>query len=221
MSDDSEKQDHDTINKEAARRGLRRAGSKFIEWNPKHGSFPRNWPVRRKLYDIIVIFFLEFYTTVISTTGASASEQAMEEYGLSRVIALTGFQFMYGIGQAIGGLIMPPFSESHGRRGCYLLSAAVYSISSLIVGIVPSPAGVFIGRFLSGYASAVPSIVLAGSIEDLYASRTRLWLIWLWNCSTTVGLCVGPIYGSYIVSSIGWYVRSLLFAQNQARHHMY
>ncbi|KAB8234273.1 major facilitator superfamily domain-containing protein [Aspergillus alliaceus] len=204
MADDLEKQGHDGIDRQVARSGLRRRDSKIIEWDTEHELFPRNWPVQHKLYSMMVPFFLEFYTTVISTTGASAAEETMQEYGLSRVVALTGFQFMYGMGQALGGLIMPPFSETHGRRVGYLLSAIVYSISSLLVGVVPSPVGMFVGRFLSGYASAVPSIVLAGSIEDLYTHRTRLWLIWLWNCSTTIGLCVGPIYGSYIVSSIGW-----------------
>jgi MFS family permease len=204
MGEDKEQHGDDAIHHKLVRRGLRRSDPNTVTWDTEHGDFPRNWSVARKLYDGMIIFFLEFYTTVISTTGPSASEQAMGEYGLSRVEALSGFQFTYGIGQAIGGLIMPPFSESLGRRNSYLLSAAIYSISSLITGVVPSPVGLFIGRFLSGYASSVPSIVLAGSIEDLYTSRTRLWVLWLWNCCTSFGLCIGPIYGSYIVGSIGW-----------------
>jgi MFS family permease len=111
---------------------------------------------------------------------------------------------MYGIGQALGALIMPPFSEALGRQKSYLVSAGAYSISSLLVGLVPSPAGVFIGRFFSGFASSVPAIVLAGSIEDLYTQQPRLWLLWFWNCSTMLGIAVGPIYGSYIVDAIGW-----------------
>ncbi|GFF80135.1 hypothetical protein IFM61392_08225 [Aspergillus lentulus] len=205
MTDDREKQqDEDTLHREAARKGLRRTGSRTMEWDTEHEDYPRNWPIQRKLYDAVVMFFLEFYTTVISTTGPSAAEPAMKEYGLSRVITLTGFQFMYGVGQALGGLTMPPFSESMGRKKSYLVSAGAYSVSCLLVGVVPSPAGVFVGRFISGYASAVPAIVLAGSIEDLYSTWPRLWLLWLWNCSTIFGLCVGPMYGSYIVSAIGW-----------------
>ncbi|RAL13301.1 synaptic vesicle transporter [Aspergillus homomorphus CBS 101889] len=196
--------EEDFLHHEAARRGMRRTGSRTMEWNPEHQDYPRNWPIQRKTYDMTVMFFLEFYTTIISTTGPSAATKAMKEYGLSRIIALTGFQFMYGVGQALGGLIMPPFSESLGRKKSYLVSAGAYSISCLLVGVVPSPAGVFIGRFISGYASSVPAIVLAGSIEDMYSTSPRLWLLWLWNCSTILGLCVGPIYGSYIVSAIGW-----------------
>lgn len=204
MGEYQEEPGQDTIHQTIAQRGLRRSDSNTLKWDTRHEDFPRNWSINRKFYDGLLIFFLEFYTTVISTTGPSAAEQAMSEYGLGRVEALTGFQFTYGIGQALGGLIMPPFSELLGRRKSFLLSASVYSISSLITGVVPSPAGVFIGRFLSGYASSVPSIVLAGSIEDLYTSRTRLWFLWLWNCCTSLGLVIGPIYGSYVIASIGW-----------------
>lgn len=196
--------EHDDLEREAAHRGLRKIGSRTYGWDTEHHDFPRNWPLQRKLYDACVIFFLEFYTTVMSTTGPSAAEEAMSEYAMSRAVMLTGFQFMYGIGQAVGGLTMPPFSEALGRQKSYLVSAGAYSISSLLVGLIPSPAGVFVGRFISGFASSVPAIVLAGSIEDLYTQKSRLWLLWLWNCSTMLGIAMGPIYGSYIVDAIGW-----------------
>ncbi|RDW58576.1 uncharacterized protein DSM5745_11267 [Aspergillus mulundensis] len=195
---------HDHFHLEAANRGLRRTGSRTMDWDKSHKDYPRNWPIPRKVYDDLVILFWEFYTATLSTTGASASESAMAEFGLSRVVSLTGFQFLYGIGQVLGGVIMPPFSEALGRRLSYLISAGVYLVGCIITGVVPSPAGVFVGRFVSGFASAVPEIVLAGSIEDQYSSRPRLWFLWLWNCCTILGLAVGPIYGSYIVDAVGW-----------------
>ncbi|CBF83895.1 hypothetical protein AN2841.2 [Aspergillus nidulans FGSC A4] len=199
-----EHQHEDRIHSEAASRGLRRTGSKTMDWDRSHEDFPRNWPVPRKVYDDLIILFWEFYTSLLSTTGASASESAMTEYGLSRVVSLTGYQFMYGMGQAFGAVIMPPFSEALGRRLSYLISAGTYVVACIITGVVPSPAGAFIGRFIAGFSAAVPAIVLAGSIEDQYSSRPRLWFLWLWNCCTMLGLAAGPIYGSYIADAIGW-----------------
>ncbi|GAM43231.1 hypothetical protein TCE0_047f17871 [Talaromyces pinophilus] len=135
MGEDKEQHGDDAIHHKLVRRGLRRSDPNTVTWDTEHGDFPRNWSVARKLYDGMIIFFLEFYTTVISTTGPSASEQAMGEYGLSRVEALSGFQFTYGIGQAIGGLIMPPFSESLGRRNSYLLRWVYYS-SAITTGLL-------------------------------------------------------------------------------------
>jgi len=99
---------------------------------------------------------------------------------------------------------MPPLSESFGRRRPYLYSCAAFSIGSVIVGAVPSIAGVFVGRFVSGFASAVPSVVIAGSVQDMYASTHRVWMVLVWNGSTTLALTLGPIYGSYIAHTIGW-----------------
>jgi MFS family permease len=72
------------------------------------------------------------------------------------------------------------------------------------VGVIPSVAGALVGRFLSGFTSAVPSVIVSGSIEDLFNMRERVWLIYIWACATTGGLLVGPIYGSYIAAIIGW-----------------
>jgi MFS family permease len=100
--------------------------------------------------------------------------------------------------------MIPPFSEAFGRRKPYLYSCAAFSIGCLLTGVVPSVAGVFIGRFISGFASAVPSVVIAGSITDMYAAKNRMWMVLLWNSSSTLGLILGPIYGSYIATVIGW-----------------
>lgn len=64
--------------------------------------------------------------------------------------------------------------------------------------------GIFIGRFITGLASAVPSVVIAGSIEDIFNAERRVWIVLGWNVGTTVGLCMGPIYAAYIAAAVGW-----------------
>ncbi|KAF2435302.1 putative polyamine transporter [Tothia fuscella] len=193
--------DDDDLIREA---GLQKTHSGYVEWQKDHSEYPRNWRLSRKIYDTTIIVFLEFYTTVISTTGPSAAKNTMNEHQISRTLSLVAFTFMYQLGQALGGLLMPPMSESFGRRKAYIYSSAVFSIASLITGVVPHVAGVYVGRVIAGFASAIPSVVLAGSIEDMYRPRVRVWLILLWNSFTTLGLCMGPIYGSYISHAIGW-----------------
>ena len=74
----------------------------------------------------------------------------------------------------------------------------------LLVAAVPSIAGTFIGRFLTGIASAVPSVVVEGSLEDLFDVEERIWLVYAWAVATTLGLVSGPIYGAYVAAAIGW-----------------
>jgi MFS family permease len=54
--------------------------------------------------------------------------------------------------------------------------------------------------------SAVPSVIVSGSIEDMFNMRDRVWLMFLWACATTMGLLVGPIYGVFISATLGWLV---------------
>lgn len=100
--------------------------------------------------------------------------------------------------------MIPPCSEIFGRRLLYLASCATFCIFSLITGVIHSPVSVHISRFIAGLASAVPSVVIAGSVEDIFNTRRRVWIIVLWNAGTTVGLCFGPIYAAYIAEAVGW-----------------
>lgn len=88
----------------------------------------------------------------------------------------------------------------------YIASAGLYSIFCVIVGVVPSLAGVSIGRFFSGFLSAIPTIVSAGSIEDMFNSRGRVWLIFLWVLMANLGLVLGPIMSVYIIVHLSWCV---------------
>lgn len=121
-----------------------------------------------------------------------------------REAVLTDNNNRYQLGQAIGGFLIPPFSELFGRRLPYLISCAAFCLASLLTGLIHDPAAVYAGRFAAGLASAVPSVVIAGSVEDMFNTKRRVWIIVLWNAGTTVGLCFGPVYAAYISQAVGW-----------------
>jgi hypothetical protein len=43
-----------------------------VAWDEAHQLHPRNWPLRRKVYDTGIMFILELFTTIISNTGVSS-----------------------------------------------------------------------------------------------------------------------------------------------------
>jgi MFS family permease len=104
----------------------------------------------------------------------------------------------------IGGIIFPAWSEAFGRKRLYIVSTGLYSISCLISGMSPSLAGVAVGRFFSGFLSAIPAVVVAGSIEDMYNAKDRVWLIFMWAVVANMGLALGPIMSIYIIASLSW-----------------
>jgi MFS family permease len=120
----------------------------------------------------------------------------------------------------IGGIIFPAWSEAFGRKKLYIVSTGLYGIFCLISGMSPSLAGVAIGRFFSGFLSAIPAVVVAGSIEDMYNAKDRVWLIFMWAVVANMGLALGPIMSIYIISGLDWYevsFRHLLIETNYPR----
>ncbi|KAE8363726.1 major facilitator superfamily domain-containing protein [Aspergillus caelatus] len=184
--------------------GLRLAADGCVHWrtdNPRH---PRNWPLARKVHDVAWIIFLDFFVTCASTAGAPAARAARNDTGMNEILSIFIFVPLYMVGQGIGSVIFPPYSEAFGRKKLYVVSTGLYSICCVLVAVVPFPVGVVIGRFISGFLSAIPAVIAAGSIEDLFNARDRIWMMSIWTVVWNIGSIIGPIFGTGIVSVLDW-----------------
>ncbi|GKZ63138.1 hypothetical protein AnigIFM60653_002700 [Aspergillus niger] len=147
---------------------------RWARTNPKH---PRNWHPVRKSYDIVVISLLEFFTTCLSTSGATTATAAQVEFGTSKTLTLFLYVSTYLLGQGLGGIVFPPYSESFGRKKLYIFSASLYSVFCLIIAAVPSIPSLVVGRFITGFLSAIPTVVITGSIEDMFNTHDRIFVM--------------------------------------------
>lgn len=102
-------------------------------------------------------------------------------------------------------MLFPPYSESFGRKKLYIVSTFLFSIFCILIGAVPSIAAIIVGRFATDVLSAIPSIVLAGSIEDMFNSGPRIWMVYVWSMAANLGFCIGPIVGAYVTAQIDWH----------------
>lgn len=101
-------------------------------------------------------------------------------------------------------MIFPPYSESFGRKNLYIVSTVLYAIFCALIASVPKLPMIILGRFFTGVFSSIPTIVVAGSIEDLYDTISRVWMVFAWLTVANLGLVVGTIAGTYITFGIGW-----------------
>ena len=74
----------------------------------------------------------------------------------------------YLIGQGTGGVFFPPYSETFGRKTLYIVSTLGFYICCIISAAVPSLPVIVLARFVADILSAVSTIIVAGSIEDIY-----------------------------------------------------
>ncbi|KZL86569.1 mfs multidrug transporter [Colletotrichum incanum] len=106
----------------------------------------------------------------------------------------------YLIGQSIGGVFLPPWSESFGRKKLYVVSTGLYSLSCLLIGVSPTVPAIVIGRVVGGFLSSIPTIVAAGSIEDLWDTHDRVWWVFWWSMVANLGLLAGGVVSDLIMT---------------------
>lgn len=176
-----------------------------VRWGTESNVHPRRWPLIRKVYDSAIICSLEFFMTLISNTGSSIAPAAAEEFGISREVALGCFTTVYLVGQAIGGLVFPSIAESFGGRTIYLTSTFGFAVFCLVIAAYPTLPVVIACRFTTGLLSAMPAVVAAGSIENMWDMTSRTFLIHIWIAGAVVGLSLGPPIATFIAtSSLQW-----------------
>ncbi|KAJ5609228.1 hypothetical protein N7528_009795 [Penicillium herquei] len=175
-----------------------------IRWRRDNPKYPRNWPPLRKFYDTGVICMLDLFITASSTAGAAAAAEAKHEYRLDPTFATFCFVSLFLLGQCLGNIVLPPWSESFGRKRMYLLSGGMSSICCALIGLLHSLPGAIIMRVIAGTLAAVPGTILGGSIEDLFNSQARIWVVFFWTAASNIGLILGPIMSSYIIEALDW-----------------
>lgn len=118
---------------------------------------------------------------------------------------MAAFASTYLIGQAIGAVVFPPFTENFGRKRTYIISTFLYAAFTLmILGGHTHLAPIIIGRFFSGVMSAIPSVVAIGSMEDMWSPTARIFPIQGWVSMSVAALVVGPAYATAITKHFGW-----------------
>lgn len=173
-------------------------------WGRDDTAHPRNWSTQKKAYNAFIIIFLDFFVTGLATIGSAAVDHASGDYNISQTMSIFAYTSLYLFSQIFGGLVFPPISETYGRKTLYVTSTLIISASCVLVAAVPSVSGVFVGRIISGFFSAVPSIVTAGTVEDIFDSEARVWITFTWGCATNLGVVFGPLYGTFLSESLGW-----------------
>jgi len=176
----------------------------FVHSSPAH---PRQWSLRRKLYDSAIICLLEFVTTAVSNVGSNVARPAATHMGVSLDVSLFCLATLYLLGQAVANLILPPVTEVFGSKLIYISSTTLYAALCFMMGFAPSLGTIITGRFLCGMMSAMPTCVAVGSFENMWDSRARIWTIAVWAVASIFAMAIGPLFAVFVSeSSLGWYV---------------
>lgn len=121
-------------------------------------------------------------------TGLAAEQSVSIGGWLSMAFAIANF-FMMPI---LGGL-----SDRYGRRPVLLASIAMLGVDLLIMGLAPTLAILFIGRFLGGMFSATYSVANA-YIADVTEPEERGKAFGMMGAAFGFGFILGPVFGGLL-----------------------
>lgn len=75
-----------------------------------------------------------------------------------------------------------------------------------MIGAVDSPIAAVIGRLITGVLSAIPTCSITGSIEDMFNSQDRVWMMLSYIGAAGFGVALGPVMSAYITLAFNsWY----------------
>lgn len=121
-------------------------------------------------------------------TGRPAAEAVWDGVLLSAIFALANFAAL----PIMGGL-----ADAYGRRPVLLVSIAMLGIDLIIMGLTPSLAILFIGRFLGGLFSGTVSVANA-YIADVTAPEDRGRAFGMVGAAFGIGFIMGPVFGGLL-----------------------
>ena len=164
---------------------------------PAHGS-PKD---RRKLIFAIVSIGL-FMASVDQTIVATALPAIERE--LHAAINWSGWTIsIYALGQVIAMPMAGKISDTYGRKKVFMISAGVFTLSSLLCGLAPNIELLLLARFIQALGGGAFMPSATGIVSDHFGEQ-RDRAVGMFTSIFPIGGIVGPVLGGLFVSYWSW-----------------
>lgn len=145
-----------------------------------------------------------FSRSMVSTVFAPAVPEVEKEFN-SNSSAISSFMVsVYVMGSAVGPLVLTPITEVTGRLLITHIGNVLFLIAAIVCSTSVDMPMLIVSRFVMGIASSVPVTVGGGYVADLMPMEKRGTAMTIWTVGPLMGFVAGPIFGGYIVETIGW-----------------
>jgi EmrB/QacA subfamily drug resistance transporter len=156
---------------------------------------------RRKLVFGIVsigLFMASIDQTIVATALPSI------EHALHTGINWSGWTItIYALGQVIAMPMAGKISDMYGRKKVFLISAAIFTVSSLCCGFAGNMALLLLPRFIQALGGGAFMPSATGIVSDHFG-RERDRAVGMFTSILPVGGIIGPILGGLFVSYWSW-----------------
>lgn len=152
---------------------------------------------------IFAIVSMGLFMASVDSTIVSTALPAIERE-LHTAINWSGWTIsIYSLGQVIAMPMAGKISDMYGRKKVFMISAAVFTLSSLCCGFAPNIAVLLLARFTQALGGGAFMPSATGIVSDHFGEQ-RDRAVGMFTSIFPIGGIVGPVLGGVLVTYWSW-----------------
>ncbi|MEV4811496.1 MFS transporter [Micromonospora avicenniae] len=167
------------------------AGSQAADVDPAQNR--RRW---QALGVGLVAAFMTLLDVSIVNVAIPSLDQALHASPSDLQWVLSGYALTFGLALVPAGR----FGDARGRRNAFVFGIALFTITSALAGLAPSPAWLVIARLLQGAAAGIVNPQVTGVIQELFRGPERARPFGLLGATIGISTAVGPLLGGLLIA---------------------
>ncbi|MEV6369652.1 MFS transporter [Micromonospora musae] len=175
------------------------AGNKPADLDPAENR--RRW---RALGVGLVAAFMTLLDVSIVNVAVPSLDRALHASPSDLQWVLSGYALTFGLALVPAGR----FGDARGRRNAFVFGIALFTITSALAGLAPSPTWLVIARLLQGAAAGIVNPQVTGVIQEMFHGPERARPFGLLGATIGISTAVGPLLGGLLIAlggeSHGW-----------------
>lgn len=172
----------------------------LVTWSgPLSPTNPRNWSTFTKWYACILISWSTFLANAATNMIAPALGLMSETYKELYIMAIRGMLIgSYIFAFTFAPLIFGPMSEIMGRKPVLIVGSLLFTLTSMLSGMVTATWQLMLLRFLAAFGASAPMSIGGAVITDIFAPDQRGRAMMLYALAPQLGPVLGPIMGGWV-----------------------
>ncbi|TDC28747.1 MFS transporter [Micromonospora sp. 15K316] len=167
------------------------AGNEPAELDPVENR--RRW---RALGVGLVAAFMTLLDVSIVNVAVPSLDRALHASPSDLQWVLSGYALTFGLALVPAGR----FGDVRGRRNAFVFGIALFTITSALAGLAPSPTWLVIARLLQGAAAGIVNPQVTGVIQEMFHGPERARPFGLLGATIGISTAVGPLLGGLLIA---------------------
>ncbi|MFI7576058.1 MFS transporter [Micromonospora sp. NPDC049497] len=163
------------------------------------GADPTAAPDRRRWTALgvgLVAAFMTLLDVSIVNVAVPSMERALDASPSDLQWVLSGYALTFGLVLVPAGR----YGDARGRRTAFVVGIALFTVTSALAGLAPSPQWLVAARLLQGAAAGIVNPQVTGLIQELFRGPERARPFGLLGATIGISTAVGPLLGGLLIA---------------------